>query len=361
MSTIKQLLKAIFSCFKIDILKNKKLLLAAVILFGISWALITPAKEAGQVISLYLDNKANTEEGLSEIPISMESPSTGDTYLSANTLTSLSIQTDGSDDSEQNLNKESFSFATLHQSVFLVQNNPVTFISQEPRTGIINYTVQEGNTISGIAASFGISVNTLLWANNLKETSIIRQGDELTVLPVTGVIHRVKSDQTVGWIANYYGAESEEIIALNGLNADGSIHIGEKLVIPDGRMPAPVAPRPIYVAQKTYITGTGTGKSHNFPYGQCTWYVAQKLIVPWSGHAKSWLTNARAYGRQTGATPRVGSIIVTRESWYGHVGYVEAVNNGWVTFSEMNHVGWGVKSVRTISASDWKIRGYIYH
>lgn len=350
MSTIKQLLKTVFSRFKVNINGRNKLLLAAVLLFALSGLLIVQAKSAEQF----------AEERSDEILCVFESPSTGDTYLSAGTLASLSAQTSDTDGLKQNLNEEDISFATLYESVFLIQNSPVTFISQEPRTGIITYTVQEGNTISSIAASFGISVNTLLWANNLKETSIIRPGDELTVLPVTGLIHRVKSGQTVGWIANYYKADSEEIIAFNGSPADGSIQIGEKLVIPDGQMPAPVWVKPIYVAQKSYITGAGTGKSHNFPYGQCTWYVAQKLIIPWSGHAKSWLANARAYGRKTGAIPQVGSIIVTRESWYGHVGYVEAINGNWVTFSEMNHVGWGVKSVRTFRANDWRIRGYIY-
>ncbi len=359
MSTIKQLLKTVFSRFRVTINKRNKLLLAAVILFALSGLLIVQAKGAEQFVFFRLDNDQVVKEGLGETPCVFESPSTGDTYLSASALASLFAQTNDTDGLKQNLNEEDVSFATLHESVFLIQNSPVTSMSQEPRTGIISYTVQEGDTISSIAASFGISVNTLLWANNLKETSIIRPSDELTVLPMTGVIHRVKSDQTVGWIANYYDADSEEIIAANELLADGSIQIGEKLVIPDGRMPAPVAPT--YVAQKSYITGAGTGKSHIFPYGQCTWYVAQKIIIPWSGHAKSWLANARAYGRQTGATARVGSIIVTRESWYGHVGYVEAVNNGWVTFSEMNHVGWGIKNVRTLSASDWRIRGYIYY
>ncbi|MBU1290000.1 LysM peptidoglycan-binding domain-containing protein [Patescibacteria group bacterium] len=331
MSTIKQCL-----------LKKRKLLLAAVILFGLIFA------------SLYLNRgETTTEKNLSEIPCVLESPSTGDTYLSANTLASLSVQ-------EQNLNEEGASFATLHESVFLVQNSPVTFISQEPRTGIIDYTVQEGDTISSIAASFGISVNTLLWANELKEISIIRPGDVLTVPPITGVICRVKDNQTIGWIANYYDADAKEIIAFNGLNADGNIQIGERLVVPDGRMPTPVAPKITYVAPKSYVTGAGTGKSHNFPYGQCTWYVAQKIIVPWAGHAKSWLSNARAYGRQTGTTARVGSIITTNESWYGHVGYVEAVNGSWVTFSEMNHAGWGIKSVRTLRVDDWRIKGYIY-
>lgn len=361
MSTIKQFLKTVFGRFKVNIKRKNKLLLAAVILFALIWLLTSPSKSIGQLAAFCLNNNETiVEEELSEIPCVFESPSTSDTYLSATTLASLSTEKNDTGTSGQDLNEDKIALTILQENALLVQNSPVTFISQEPRTGIIAYTVQEGDTISSIAASFGISVNTLLWVNSLKETSIIRPGNELTVLPVTGLIHRVKSNETIGWIANYYKANSEEIIASNSLPADGNIQIGEKLVIPDGQMPAPAQPKTTYVAQKSYPAGVGTGKSHNFPYGQCTWYVAQKRIVPWSGHAKSWLANARAYGRQTGATPQVGAIIVTNESWYGHVGYVEAVNGEWVTFSEMNHAGWGVKGVRTLRANDWRIRGYIY-
>ena len=145
--------------------------------------------------------------------------------------------------------------------------------------------------------------------------------------------------------------------------ADGAIQINQKLIIPDGQMPFIATPSRIVT--KSYVTGVGTGKSRVFPYGQCTWYVAQKVVVPWSGHAKSWLVNARAYGRQTGSVPRVGSIMVMNEGgWmgrmYGHVAYVEAVNGVWVTISEMNYTGYARKSVRTLRNNDWRIRGYIY-
>jgi len=347
MSTIKQRLKQMF---KIDIKKNRKLLLAAVVLFCLSLPLVAPLSK----------NKSVTiEQSLDELN-PQDNFATDKNYLTINTLASLTNQPNSLD----NTNQDSFingnsTLATLQENAFLNQTSPITFISQEARSGLIAYTVQENDTLSSIAASFGISTYTLLWANNLKETSIIRPGDELTVLPVTGVLHRIKDGETIGWIAKYYDAETEEIIAFNNSPADGAIQVGEKLIIPDGQMPVPARPKTTYVASVSY-TGSGTGVSRIFPYGQCTWYVSQKKVVPWSGHAKAWLANSQAYGYKTGSAPQVGAIIVTRESWYGHVGYVEAVKGDWVTFSEMNHLGWGVKSVRTIHINDSVIRGYIY-
>jgi LysM repeat protein len=336
----------------LQFIKKSRILLLAAVLFCLSLSLANPVRGIEQVIFLNINQSQTiTEQASDKASQKQEMPSSGTMYLAVN---SPSI-----DISDQDSSIQESSLAAFNESALLAQTNPTTFISQEPRTGVITYTVQEGDSASSIAAFFGITTNTLLWANDLKELSIIRPGDELIILPVTGVLHRVKDNQTISSIANLYDADSEEIIAFNNLPADGSIQIGDKLIIPDGIMPSPVSYAPTRVVSQSY-SGSGTGVSHVFPYGQCTWYVAQKRVVPWSGHAKSWLANAQAYGYQTGAAPQVGAIIVTRESWYGHVGYVEAVKGEWVTFSEMNHLGWGIKSVRTLHINDWKIRGYIY-
>ncbi|MBU1136816.1 LysM peptidoglycan-binding domain-containing protein [Patescibacteria group bacterium] len=357
MSTIKQRLRGLFKNLKADTRRsNRKLLLAAVVLFCLTWSLISPLVN---IEKIFLPIIAQTQQSQDQEnnPVFPQQ-----NFLTANLVSASSLAVLTSQPTNNSLSGDSLSDAEVsaaNGTALVANSNPVTFISQEARTGIITYTVQEGDTISSIAAFFGISLNTLLWANNLKETSIIRPGDQLTVPPITGVIHKIKSGDTISSIAKLYQANEKEIIASNYLPADGTIQIGEKIVVPDGRMPAPVYSAPNPVAQN-YTTGPGTGKSHVFPYGQCTWYVAQKRYVPWSGNAKNWLANARAYGFQTGSTPQVRAIIVTNESWYGHVAYVESVNGGWITFSEMNHLGWGIKSVRTISVNDWRIRGYIY-
>ncbi len=272
-----------------------------------------------------------------------------------------SLKNDPTDQNTEIKNKTNL--ALLNNNTLLNQNNPITLISQQPRSETITYTVQSGDMPSTIAASFGISLNTLLWANDLNDGSIIRPGDELTILPIDGISHRVKDGETVGEIATKYKANTEKIIAFNDLPADGSIQIGQKLIVPDGEKPAP-KPKTNYVS-RSYVVGAGTGKSRAFPYGQCTWYVAQKRYVPWSGHAKSWLANAQAYGFSTGSIPQAGSIMVMQGgNWlgrvYGHVAYVESISGDWVTISEMNHVGWAIKSVRAIHRNSSTIKGYIY-
>jgi murein DD-endopeptidase MepM/ murein hydrolase activator NlpD len=102
------------------------------------------------------------------------------------------------------------------------------------RTEAITYTVQNGDAISTIARRFGISVNTLLWENNLSATSLIKPGDKLTVLPSSGVSHTVASGQTLGQIAALYGVDAQKIMDSNNLSDPNQLRIGAKLVIPGG-------------------------------------------------------------------------------------------------------------------------------
>ncbi len=69
---------------------------------------------------------------------------------------------------------------------------------------------------------------------------------------------------------------------------------------------------------------------NHFYGGQCTWYVASRVYVPWFGNADQWAAAAAADGYAEGSTPRVGSIVVWAAGGlydpnYGHVAYVVGV------------------------------------
>jgi surface antigen/LysM repeat protein len=254
-------------------------------------------------------------------------------------------------------------------------------IARDPEEdgGVKIYTVVSGDTVSGIAAKNGITVNTVLWANDLDNVDQIKPGDQIFILPVAGVSYVVQSGDTLDAIATKYKAEKDKIMAYNGLPANGEVSVGDVIIIPDGRKEDAVRPAApdTGIERRQYATATGgtatdisegfrklegkAGTGHRFPYGYCTWYVAQKRYVPWSGNAGTWLYKAKAMGYKTGQTPRVGSIVVTTENrFYGHVALVEKVSGGTITVSEMNYTGWSKTSRRTLSASSRVIKGYIY-
>lgn len=107
------------------------------------------------------------------------------------------------------------------------------------------YMVQEGDTVYTIAQKFGVSTNTILWENNLSSRSYIRPGDKLTILPESGVSHKIKRGDTISSLAKKYDVEEKEIIAANQLANGADIYVGQKLIIPGGRpYSIPVLARP---------------------------------------------------------------------------------------------------------------------
>ena len=97
------------------------------------------------------------------------------------------------------------------------------------------YTVQAGDTLSGIAAKYGTTYQELAALNGIADPNIIHVGQ---VLKVTGSVadrtYTVQSGDTLWDIAQSQlgdGARFREIIAMNGLLSD-TIYPGQVLQLP---------------------------------------------------------------------------------------------------------------------------------
>jgi hypothetical protein len=85
--------------------------------------------------------------------------------------------------------------------------------AKETNGEISVYIVRDGDSLSEVAQMFGVSVNTILWANSLTKATAIKEGDELIILPITGVRHVVKKGDTMKSIAAKYKGNAEDIVA----------------------------------------------------------------------------------------------------------------------------------------------------
>lgn len=125
--------------------------------------------------------------------------------------------------------------------------------SIKPRSEVVTYTVQKGDTLSAVAEKFNISSDTIKWENGLRGDAI-SVGDELRILPVTGIAHKVSRNDTIYTIAKKYDANAQAIVdfPFNDF-ADPqtfSLVIGQIVIVPDGVQPAA---QPTYIRRQPFI------------------------------------------------------------------------------------------------------------
>jgi len=107
-------------------------------------------------------------------------------------------------------------------------------------TEISTYIVREGDTISGVAKMFNVSVSTILWANDLTGKSVLRAGQTLVVLPISGITYTIKKGDTLKAIALKYHADSTDILNYNDLTLSSALIAGQTIIIPDAEVSTPL-------------------------------------------------------------------------------------------------------------------------
>jgi len=107
---------------------------------------------------------------------------------------------------------------------------------------ISTYVVRSGDTFSKIAEMYDVSVNTILWANDMNKNSVLKVGQNLIILPMSGVMHTVVSGDTIGSIAKKYTGDIAEIASFNDLKPTDKLTIGSTVIIPDGQVSSSIRP-----------------------------------------------------------------------------------------------------------------------
>lgn len=202
----------------------------------------------------------------------------------------------------------------------LVSTGPVgadEIAEQKSNLGEIRvYTVREGDALSQIAEMFGVTTNTILWANDLTKASDISPGDSLVILPIAGVRHIIKSGDTIASIAKKYEGDKDEILSYNQLASAEELSVGDTLIIPGGAMHA--APVKVSTkAQPVRVSGAGAaggasvaGFSHPAPGAIKTQGIHGYNAVDLAGGSGSAIRAAAA-----------GEVIVSKSSgWNGGYG-----------------------------------------
>jgi murein DD-endopeptidase MepM/ murein hydrolase activator NlpD len=157
-----------------------------------------------------------------------------------------------------------------------------------------DYFIQEGDSLYSIGSKFKVSIDALKYVNNLTDSSVLRVGQKIVIPPVSGLVHTVKSGETLTTIAAKYQVASQAIADFNYL-LDTKLAVGTELVIPGATVPEPIAP-PVYAAPNLAVSGS-YGAQATASKGFCVWPTTVRIVTqnftwyhngldiatPWSG------------------------------------------------------------------------------
>jgi murein DD-endopeptidase MepM/ murein hydrolase activator NlpD len=185
---------------------------------------------------------------------------------------------------------ESLDFKTMQDNTLCALSTPCVVSGKvlgdafggnnKNKKDVTDYVVQSGDNLDSISTAHNISVNTLIWANDLSTSSKVKAGETLTILPVDGVLHIVQSGDTMSAIASKYKANPEDIISYNDLANQDDIYVGDILIIPGGVMPEKPAPTKKPTKNPTKTPTTGTLNNNKIPLANNYFiFPAQGLIT----------------------------------------------------------------------------------
>lgn len=165
--------------------------------------------------------------------------------------------------------------AVLNAATDITNLDTVTLESEKPRRDVENYTVVSGDTLSLIAVKFSgvnnkLDVDSIAYLNNFPSDKILRPGDVIKIPPVSGIVVKVKSGDTVMSLAKKYGLASAQPIVdwpYNDFVDDEKFTLaaGQSLVLPGGKPPEEVPVAPTQVRSTLFATPIVGGS------GQFSW------------------------------------------------------------------------------------------
>lgn len=159
------------------------------------------------------------------------------------------------------------------------QRNTATTLVPDSRkqNESFTYVVEGGDTLSAIGNKFKISADAIEYVNGLSSGSVLKVGQELTIPPVSGLIHTVEDDDTLESIAETYDVPLQAIADFNYILDIENLTVGSELVIPNASVPQPAAP----VIPFTPPTFGAPPVSAPAPSGgfSCAWPTTTRLIT----------------------------------------------------------------------------------
>ncbi|MCX6786968.1 MAG: M23 family metallopeptidase [Candidatus Kaiserbacteria bacterium] len=225
-------------------------------------------------------------------------------------------------------------------------------VNTPPPDRISVYVVRPGDTLSDIADMFGVSVNTIIWANNLTSVKDVHPGDTLIILPVSGTERTIVKGDTLNSLAKKYNADANEIAQYNGLDPSAPLALGSTIIIPGGEISAPASSAR---SPASSPTSSGGGSIQ-------TGYYSNPVpggVITQGVHGKNAVDIAAARGTPIHAAAN-GTVIIVRNNggWNGGYGNYVVITHANGTQTLYAHMTHAIVSAGQ-SVSSGQIIGYV--
>lgn len=199
-----------------------------------------------------------------------------------------------------------------------------TLVSELPKGEITEYRVVEGDTVSSIAQKFGVTIDTIMWENNLKSVDAIKVKQILRILPVTGVRYKVKRGETIYGIAKAHQVDAQNIVdyPFNTFTNDETFALGagQELIIPDG-----IKPKEIILDTTKYTARTVAPVPGVVGEGNFMWPTSGRISQRFSWYHKAVdIANA---GNPAIVAAQSGTVVAAGWNGGGYGNYV-IINHG---------------------------------
>jgi len=185
------------------------------------------------------------------------------------------------------------------------------------------YKVAKGDTIGDISESHGITTDSIISFNDIRNARGLQPGTLLKVPSQSGILYDVREGDSLEGLAKDYGISSDSIVEANGLMTP-VLAAGRSLFLPDARLPS-FKLREINGDLFRWPVAGDISSRYGWrsdPFGSGRTFHNGLDIATWQGRA----VRAAMEGRvsDTGYSPAFGNYILIAHhsgyaSFYGHL------------------------------------------
>ena len=100
---------------------------------------------------------------------------------------------------------------------------------------IKNHVVKPGESLWTIASKHNINIDTLIGANDINDMNQIMPGDELTILPVRGIMYRIGPGDSFSNLVSKYDLDKEEVMQANNIRNSDQLSQGQNIILPGAK------------------------------------------------------------------------------------------------------------------------------